>query len=80
MHLLWKRFTHGGYAPPILYWALCAGFAGFAIWGALRGDWLVATIAILMAPATLASARVLRTLAAAAEESARTKQGDHRDE
>ena len=81
MHLLWRRYSRSGYAPSIFYWLMAAGFAALAGWGAVRGDWLVAAIALAMAPVTYVGARVMRMLSASASESrARMRQERHDDE
>ena len=71
MHLLWKRYTRSGLAPPWFYAAMAAAFLALAVWGGLRADWTVMAIALLMAPVTLAGARLMRRLSAAAEASRR---------
>lgn len=71
MHLLWKRYTRSGFAPPWFYTAMSAAFLALAVWGGLRADWTVMALALALAPATLAGARLMRRLSAAAEASRR---------
>ncbi|MHB8378055.1 MAG: hypothetical protein ACYDEB_14045 [Dehalococcoidia bacterium] len=82
MHLLWKRYTRSGFAPPWFYAAMAAGFLALAVWGGLQANWPVMGIALVMVPVTLAGARVMQRLSAAAEASRREierrrKDGDH---
>lgn len=69
MYLLWRRWSRSGYAPPLFYYALAAGFAALAAWAAVRGDWLVVIIAALMLAVAVAGSRVMRRLAEAARAS-----------
>ncbi|HZP56897.1 MAG TPA: hypothetical protein VFC53_05010 [Dehalococcoidia bacterium] len=71
MHLLWKRYTRSGYAPPWFYALAVLGFAGLTAWALVRGDWLIAAIAALMIAVTVGGARLMRRLSTAAEESRR---------
>jgi hypothetical protein len=69
MHLLWKRYTRAGYAPPWFYALMALGFVAFAIWGVVRGDWVVMGIALAMIPVTIGGSRLMKRLAAAADAS-----------
>lgn len=81
MHLLWKRYSRSGYAPPWFYALLGAGFIALAVWALVTGDWLVAAIAIVMLPVTFGGSRVMKRLRDASEASRRTldarKDRDH---
>lgn len=71
MHLIWRRYSRSGYAPSWFYVVAAVGFAALAVWAAVRGDWLVAAIALVMIGAAVAARSVSRRLAEAADESRR---------
>jgi len=71
MHLLWKRYTRSGYAPPWFYVLMTLGFVALAVWGAMRADWTVMGIALVMIPVTVGGSRVMKRLAVAADASRR---------
>ena len=54
MHLIWRRYSRSGYAPPLFYFGMAAGFIALAAFSSMRGSWLIAAIAIVMAGVTLA--------------------------
>jgi hypothetical protein len=64
MHLLWRRYSRSGAAPPIFYAIAGAGFVALAVWAAFKGDWLVVAIALVMIAVTGAGARFMRSHAA----------------
>lgn len=81
MHLIVRRYSRSGYAPTAFYWLMAAGFGALAAWGIATGDWVVAGIAIAMAPVAIGGARVMRSLARAARESEdRLARGENGDE
>jgi uncharacterized membrane protein len=65
MHLLMRRYHRSGAAPAWFYGAAAAGFGALFVWAVVAGDWLVAVVALLMAPLTLIGARFLRRPGAA---------------
>jgi hypothetical protein len=71
MQFVWRRYARSGYAPPLFYYAVMIGFIGLAVWAAVRGDWVVMALAIVMAPATYAGSRLMRRLSEAQEISRR---------
>ncbi|MEX2226974.1 MAG: hypothetical protein WEB52_11045 [Dehalococcoidia bacterium] len=71
MHLLMRRYTRSGYASRWFLWVLAAAFVALAVWGVVRSDWLVLTLAILMAAVTLAAVPISRRLADGLRESRR---------
>jgi len=82
MMMLWRRYSKSGYAPGWFYLAIGAGFAAFAVWALVRGDWLVAAIAAAMVAVTAAGSRVMRHLqdAQAASERGMKARRDEDDE
>ncbi len=62
MHLIWRRYSRSGYAPPAFYIVMALGFIALAIFSGMRGSWLIMAIAIIMAGVTLAGSRVMRRL------------------
>jgi uncharacterized membrane protein len=76
MHLLLGRYNRSGYASRWFYVALAAAFGALAIWAGVRGDWLVATIALVACAGTLAVERVAARLRKALAESRRRFEGD----
>jgi hypothetical protein len=62
MHLLWKRYSGSGAAPPWFYVLMAAAFIGLAAWAAAQGDWLVMALAVAMMGVTLAGARIMRSM------------------
>ena len=72
MHLLWKRYSRSGYAPPWFYALMTLGFVALAAWGAVRADWVVMGVALVMIPVTVGGSRVMKRLSAAADASRRT--------
>lgn len=62
MHLIWRRYSRSGYAPPAFYIVMAIGFIALAIFSGMRGSWLIAVIAMVMAVVTLAGSRVMRRL------------------
>jgi hypothetical protein len=81
VHLLWKRYSRSGYAPPWFYVLMTLGFVALAVWGAARTDWVVMGVALVMIPITLGGSRVMKRLAAAADASRREveQRKDRRD-
>lgn len=69
MHLIWKRYTRAGYAPPWFYVLMTLGFVALAVWGAVRADWVVMAVALVMIPITIGGSRAMKRLAAAADAS-----------
>ena len=39
MHLIWRRYTRSGYAPPLFYIVMAAGFIALAVFSGMRGSW-----------------------------------------
>jgi hypothetical protein len=62
MHLIWRRYNRSGFAPAWFYVALVVGFTALAVVGAVRGDWLVLPIALVMAGVTVLVSVVARRL------------------
>jgi hypothetical protein len=80
MHLLWKRYSRSGYAPPWFYVLMALGFIALAVWGAVRADWVVMGVALVMIPLTIGGSRVMKRLSAAADISRRdVERKDGRD-
>ncbi len=71
MHLLWKRYARSGYAPPWFYALMVVGFAALLVWAIATQDWLVAALALVMVPVTVAGSRLMRRMGAAEAESKR---------
>jgi D-serine deaminase-like pyridoxal phosphate-dependent protein len=71
MHLIWKRYTRSGYAPPWFYWLIGAGFLALTVWALSQRDWLVAAIAAVMIPVTIAGSVLMRRLREASAASQR---------
>jgi hypothetical protein len=71
MHLLMRRYSRSGYASRWFLRALAAGFVALAAWAAVRGDWLVLALAIVMAAVALAAVPLARRLAEGLRESNR---------
>jgi hypothetical protein len=67
MHMLLRRYNRAGAARPWFYAAAAAGFGTLFVWAAIAGDWLVAALALLMAPVTVAGAWLVRHAAATLE-------------
>jgi hypothetical protein len=72
MHLIWKRYTRSGSAPPWFYALIGSGFIALTVWGIAQRDWLVAAIAAVMVPVTIAGSILMRRLSAAAAASQRS--------
>jgi hypothetical protein len=62
MHLIWKRYSRSGAAPPWFYAAMALGFGALAIWAIIARDWLVMALALMMIGATAAGARIMRSI------------------
>jgi uncharacterized membrane protein len=62
VHLIWRRYSRSGYAPPAFYIVMALGFMALAIFSGMRGNWLITAIAVVMAGVTLAGSRVMRRL------------------
>ena len=62
MHLLYRRYSRSGYAPQLFYIVMALGFAGLAVFSAVRGSWLIAAIAIVMCGVTVAGSQLLPRL------------------
>jgi hypothetical protein len=81
MHLLWKRYSRSGYAPPWFYLLMAAGFIALAAWAAVQRDWLVMTLAVAMIVVTAAGGRFMRRMSEARAASQRAmdarKDDDH---
>ena len=69
MHLLYRRYSRSGYAPPLFYAVMALAFVGVAIFGAVNGEWLILAIALVMVAVTIAGSVMMRRLSAAAEQS-----------
>jgi hypothetical protein len=78
MHLLWKRYSRSGYAPPWFYIAVGAGFAALAVWALVQRDWLVAAIALAMIAVTVGGSRIMRRLGEASAASRRAVDAERR--
>lgn len=77
MHLIWRRYSRSGYAPPAFYFVMVLGFIALAIFSGVRGQWLIMAVALAMAGVTLAGSRVMRRLADAdASKRARAEEED----
>ena len=63
MHLIWRRYSRSGYAPPAFYIVMALGFIALAVFSGMRGGWLITAVALVMAGVTLAGSRVMRRLA-----------------
>lgn len=64
MHLLYRRYSRSGAAPPAFYAVAALGFVALAVWGAVTRDWPIVGIAIAMVLVTAAGSRVMRRLEA----------------
>jgi hypothetical protein len=62
MYLLIRRFTRSGAAAPLFYLAMALAFAALAVFAAVRGDWLILAIALVMIGVTAAGSRVMRRM------------------
>ena len=62
MHILWKRYSRSGAAPPWFYVAMAVGFAALAVWAIVVRDWLVMAIALVMIGVTAVGARIMRSI------------------
>jgi hypothetical protein len=62
MHLLWRRYSRSGAAPPWFYFVMALGFAALAVWAIVARDWLVMALALAMIGVTAAGARIMRAL------------------
>jgi hypothetical protein len=71
MHLLWRRYARSGYAPPAFYVVMALAFIALAAFAVVRGEWLIAAIAVVMIAVTAAGSRVMRGASDAAEASRR---------
>ena len=80
MQILIRRYTRSGYGPRWFHMALAIGFAAMAAWAFVEQDWIVGAIALVMAPLTIAGARIMRRLsdAARASREAYAQQEEHR--
>jgi hypothetical protein len=65
MHLLMRRYARSGYPSAWFLRMLTIAFAALAVWGAVRGDWLVFALALAMVPVTIAAIPLARRLAEA---------------
>lgn len=71
MHLLWKRYSRSGGAPPWFYGGVAGAFAALIVWAVVEGNWLVAGLAAVMVFVTIAGARLMRRMNASLAESRR---------
>lgn len=62
MHILWKRYSRSGAAPPWFYVAMAIGFAALAAWAIVERDWLVMALALAMIGVTAVGARIMRSV------------------
>ena len=62
MHILWKRYSRSGAAPPWFYLAMALGFAALAVWAIVQRDWLVMALALAMIGVTAIGARIMRSI------------------
>jgi len=62
MHLLWKRYSRSGAAPPWFYALMAVAFIGLAIWAGAQRDWLVMALAVAMIGVTAGGARIMRAM------------------
>ncbi|TAK72582.1 MAG: hypothetical protein EPO22_00420 [Dehalococcoidia bacterium] len=62
MHLLWRRYSKSGAAPPWFYAAMALGFTALAVWAIVQRDWLVMALALAMIGVTAAGARIMRSV------------------
>jgi hypothetical protein len=76
MHLLWKRYSRSGYASAWFLRALAVTFVALAVWGGVRGDWLVLALGLVMAPITLAAIPLTRRLAEGLQASQRNMEAE----
>ena len=61
MHLLWRRYSKSGAAPPWFYAAMALAFGALAVWAIVAHDWLVMALALAMIGVTAAGARIMRS-------------------
>ena len=61
MHLIWRRYSRSGAAPPWFYVAMALGFTALAVWAIVQRDWLVMALAFAMIGVTAAGARIMRS-------------------
>ena len=66
MHLLWKRYSRSGAAPPWFYVLMAGAFIALAIWAGVQRNWIVMVLAVAMIGVTAGGARILRSLRAGA--------------
>ena len=64
MHLLWKRYSRSGSAPPWYYALMAMAFIALAIWAGAQRDWLVMALALAMIGVTAGGARMMRSFRA----------------
>jgi hypothetical protein len=76
MHLLWGRYSRSGYASAWFLRALAVAFVALAVWGGVRGDWLVLALGLVMAPITLAAIPLTRRLAEGLQASQRNMEAE----
>lgn len=62
MHILWKRYSRSGAAPPWFYAAMAIGFAALVVWAIVVRDWLVMTVALVMIGVTAGGSRIMRSI------------------
>jgi hypothetical protein len=62
MHLLGKRYSRSGAAPPWFYFVMALGFAALAVWAIVARDWVVMALALAMIGVTAGGARMMRSL------------------
>ncbi|MBI2723638.1 MAG: hypothetical protein HYX50_01110 [Chloroflexi bacterium] len=65
MHLIWRRYSRSGAAPPWFYVAMAVGYGALAAWGIRERDWLVVILAVVMVAVTYGGARLMRVVARA---------------
>jgi len=62
MHLLYGRYARSGYGSAWFLRVLSAGFVVLAVWGGMRGDWLVLALAVTMSVVALCAVPATRRL------------------
>jgi hypothetical protein len=64
MHLLYRRYAWSGAASGWFYALIGSGFVSLTVLAAVRGEWLLMALGILMIAATIAAAMVMRRVGA----------------
>jgi hypothetical protein len=71
MHLLWRRYSRSGYAPPWFYIAMAVAFVALAAWAIAARDWTVAAVAGAMVVVVIAGRAFMQRLSIAHDASMR---------